>query len=181
MNAGKKIMVWAMVGAYLAIGSTSASALGFGKNKFEKEVEKEQGAVKLARETTQGDYSLITTEELKKLIDSGKDILLIDTMPYEDSYKKSHIPGAEQFLFPIPPMETWDTKETDGKTQDDYAALLGPDKDKTIVVYCGFVKCTRSHNGAMWARRLGYTDVLRHPGGIFAWKGAEYPTESAKK
>ncbi len=180
MKVSKKILVWAMVGAFLALGSTSVMALGFGKNKFEKEVEKEKGAVKLARETMQGDYGLITTEELKKLIDSGKEILVIDTMHYADMYKKILIPGAIQFLFPIPPMETWDTKETDGKTRDDYAALLGPDKDKTIVVYCGFVKCTRSHNGAMWARKLGYSNVHRHPGGIFAWKGAEYPTESAQ-
>ena len=176
----KKFLAWITVGAFLTLGATSAWALGFGKNKFEKEVEKEQGAVKLARETVQGDYGLITTEELKELIDSGKDILIIDTMPYEDSYKKNHIPGAKQFLFPIPTMETWDTKETGEKSQDDYTALLGPDKNKTIVVYCGFVKCTRSHNGAMWAKKLGYTKVLRHPGGIFSWKGAGYPTESVK-
>ncbi len=169
-----------MVGTFLTLGATSASALGFGQNKFEKEVEKEQGAVKLARETVQGDYGLITTEELKNLIDAKEDILVIDTMPYEDSYKKNHIPGAKQFLFPIPPMDSWDSKETDGKTQDDYAALLGTDKNKTIIVYCGFVKCTRSHNGALWARKLGYSKVLRHPGGIFAWKGAAYPTESVK-
>ncbi|MCI5148024.1 MAG: rhodanese-like domain-containing protein [Candidatus Electrothrix sp. MAN1_4] len=177
----KKLLIWTMVAATLTlIAASSASAFGFGANKFEKEVEKEQGAVKLARETVQGDYGLITTEELKKRIDSKQDILIIDTMPYENSYKKNHIPGAKQFLFPIPAMETWDSKETDGKSQDDYIALLGPDKNKTIVVYCGFVKCTRSHNGAMWARKLGYTKVLRHPGGIFAWKGAEYPTESVK-
>jgi thiosulfate/3-mercaptopyruvate sulfurtransferase len=36
------------------------------------------------------------------------------------------------------------------------------------------VKCTRSHNGAMWAAKLGYTNVFRHPGGIFAWKGAHF-------
>ncbi|MCI5161086.1 MAG: rhodanese-like domain-containing protein [Candidatus Electrothrix sp. AX5] len=176
----KKIFTWITVGAFLTLGATSASAFGFGKNKFEKEVEKEQGAVKLTRETVQGDYELITTEELKKLMDSNKDILIIDTMPYEDSYKKNHIPGAKHFLFPIPLMETWDTKETDGKSQDDYAALLGPDKNKTIVVYCGFVKCTRSHNGALWAKKMGYTKVLRHPGGIFAWMGAGYPTKSVK-
>ncbi|XOF33322.1 MAG: rhodanese-like domain-containing protein [Candidatus Electrothrix sp. YB6] len=180
MKTGRKIVLWAVVAALLTAGSNSALAFGFGKNKFKQEVEKEKGAVKLARETVQGDYGLITTEELKAFIDTGKDALIIDTMPYADSYQKNHIPGAKQFLFPIPPMETWDTKETDGKTKDDYAALIGPDKNKTIVVYCGFVKCTRSHNGAMWARKLGYTDVLRHPGGIFAWKGADYPTESAK-
>ncbi|MCI5132058.1 MAG: rhodanese-like domain-containing protein [Candidatus Electrothrix sp. EH2] len=176
----KQLFVWTMIGALLTLGADSASAFGFGKNKFEKEVEKEQEAVKLAREMVQGGYDLIKTAELKKRIDAGEDILIIDTMPYKDSYKKSHIPGAEQFLFPIPLMETRDSKETDGKSQDDYAALLGADKNRTIVVYCGFVKCTRSHNGALWAKKMGYSKVLRYPGGIFAWKGADYPTESAK-
>jgi rhodanese-related sulfurtransferase len=150
------------------------------KNKFEKEVEKEQEAVKLVREVQQGGYGVITAKELKDLIDSGKDILIIDTMPYDASYKKMHVPGAEQFLFPIPEMNAWDIQETDGKTIDDFKALLGPDMSKTIVIYCGFVKCTRSHNGAMWATKLGYKNVLRFPGGIFAWKGAEYPVEKAK-
>ncbi|MCI5128170.1 MAG: rhodanese-like domain-containing protein [Candidatus Electrothrix sp. AUS3] len=176
----KKLLVWTTVGALLTLSATSASAFGFGKNKFEKELEKEQGAVKLARETVQGGYDLITTAELKTLMDSEQDILIIDTMPYKDSYQKNHIPGAKQFLFPIPLMETWDSKETANKSQDDYVALLGPDKNKTVVVYCGFVKCTRSHNGALWAKKLGYSKVLRYPGGIFAWKGADYPTDSAK-
>jgi len=43
------------------------------------------------------------------------------------------------------------------------------------VIYCGFVKCTRRHNGVAWAKKLGYKNVYRYPGGIFAWKGAEYP------
>jgi rhodanese-related sulfurtransferase len=152
----------------------------FAKNKFEKEVEKEQAGVKLVREVQQGGYDVITAKELKDLIDSGKDILIIDTMPYDASYKKMHVPGAKQFLFPIPEMKAWDTQETDGKTIDDFKAFLGPDMSKTIVVYCGFVKCTRSHNGAMWAQKLGYKNVLRFPGGIFAWKGAKYPTEKIK-
>lgn len=156
------------------------SAFAFGTDKFKEEVVKEQGAVKLLREVQQGGYGIITTEELKGMIDAGKDVLIIDTMPYEDSYKKSHIPGAKQFLFPIPAMNEWDAKETDGKSVEDFKALLGPDLNRTIVIYCGFVKCTRSHNGAMWAKKLGYTNVLRHPGGIFAWKGAEYPVDSVK-
>ncbi len=147
------------------------------KDKFEKEVDKEQGAVKLVREVQQGGYDVIKTDELKKMIDDSKDILIIDTMPYEKSYRKNHIPGAKQFLFPIPEMKVWNTKETAGKTQDDFQTLLGADKDKTIVIYCGFVKCTRSHNGALWANKLGYKNILRYPGGIFAWKGAKYETE----
>ena len=180
MKNGRKSILLFLAGL-LAFGfSTSAFGFGLGANKFKQEAEKEKGAVKLVREVQRGGYDIITTEELKNLIDSGKDILVVDTMPFEDSYKKQHVPGAKQFLLPIPKMETWDTKETDGKTQDDFVSLLGLDKDKTIVIYCGFVKCTRSHNGAMWAKKLGYNNVLRHPGGIFAWKGAGYPTDSVK-
>lgn len=150
------------------------------KNKFEKEVEKEAGAVKLLREAQRGGYATVTTEELKNWIDTGKDMVVVDTMPYESSYKKGHIPGAKQFLFPIPIMQGWDPKETGGMTKNDFEALLGPDKDKTIVIYCGFVKCTRSHNGAAWAKKLGYKNVYRHPGGIFAWRGAKFKVESVK-
>lgn len=67
-----------------------------------------------------------------------------------------------------------------GKTEADYAALLGTDKNIPVVVYCGFVKCGRSDNGALWARKLGYTKVYRVPGGVFAWKGAKYPVDSVK-
>lgn len=180
MKIGVKGFLLVLSGLIAFMFSTSAFGLGFGDDKFEKEVEKETGAVKLVREVQRGGYDVISTEELKNLIDSGKDIVIVDTMPFEASYQKQHIPGAKQFLFPIPEMETWDSKETDGKTQEDFVALLGPDKEKTIIIYCGFVKCTRSHNGAMWAKKLGYKNVLRQPGGIFAWKGADYPTEKAE-
>jgi rhodanese-related sulfurtransferase len=164
--------------ALLIIGFSSPVTAGM--DMFEKEVEKEQGAVKLVREVIGGGYDVVTTDELKKLMDGGKDVLIIDTMPYEDSYKKNHVPGAKQFLFPIPEMKTWDAQETDGKTKEEFLALLGPDKDRIIVIYCGFVKCTRSHNGALWAKALGYKNVMRYPGGIFAWKGAGYETKQVK-
>jgi len=150
------------------------------KNQFEKEVDKEQDAVKLVREVQRGGYGVITTEELKNMMEENKTLLIIDTMPYEASYKKAHVPGAVQFLFPIPEMETWDISKTGSKTKADFTELLGPDKNKTIVIYCGFVKCTRSHNGAAWAKKLGYKNVYRYPGGIFAWKGAKYEVEEVK-
>lgn len=139
------------------------------------ELKLETSGVKLARETMRGGYKLVKTDELKSWIDQDKDMLIIDAMPYEASYKKNHIPGAKNFLFPIPEMN-----EMDAKTKADYLGLLGPDRDRPIVVYCGFVKCTRSHNGAMWAVKLGYTNVYRHPGGIKAWKQAGYATEEAE-
>lgn len=151
-----------------------------GSDKFAQELDKEKGAVKLVREIQRGGYDIITTEELKGLQDKGEEMVIIDTMPYEASYKKEHVPGAKQFLFPIPDMVEWDVKETDGKTKEQFIEMLGPDKDKLIVIYCGFVKCTRSHNGAAWAKKLGYTNVKRYSGGIFAWKGAKYPAASVK-
>jgi rhodanese-related sulfurtransferase len=150
------------------------------KNKFEAELDKETAAVKLVRDAQRGGYDLVTTAELKQWIDSGKPMVIVDTMPYADSYRKAHLPGALQFLFPIPDMDTWDTTATDGKSQADFATMLGTDKDKPIVIYCGFVMCTRSHNGAAWAVKLGYRNVYRYAGGIFAWKGADYPIEKVE-
>lgn len=162
------------------VAGMAAPAGAFLENKFGKEVKKEAGAVNLVREVQRGGYDVVTTEELKKWIDSGKEMLIVDTMPYEDSYKKQHVPGAVQFLFPIPDMKEWDSKETDGKSKEDFKKLLGDNKDRLIVIYCGFVKCTRSHNGATWAVKFGYQNVFRYPGGIFAWKGAKYPVAEVK-
>ncbi len=147
---------------------------------IKKEMDLEKKAVKLAREMDRGGYKLITTEELKTMSDSTPDLLVVDTMPYDDSFLKHHVPKAKQFLFPIEDMPEWDASKTDGKSPEDFAALLGPDKARPIVIYCGFVKCTRSHNGALWAVKLGYTNVKRHPGGIKAWEEAEYPIEKGE-
>ena len=164
----------------ILLAGQAAPAAPFFDNKFEKELQTETGAVKLVREVQRGGYDVVTTEELKKWIDFKKDMLVVDTMPYEDSYKKQHVPRAVQFLFPIPEMKQWDVKETGGKSQEDFIKLLGNDKGKLIVIYCGFVKCTRSHNGALWAVKLGYRNVYRYPGGIFAWRGANCPTDKVK-
>jgi rhodanese-related sulfurtransferase len=175
---GKSVLKMFLVGCLVA--GMAVPAGSFLDDKFEKEVEKEAGAVKLVREVQRGGYDVVTTEELKKWIDSGKDMLIVDTMPYEDSYKKQHVPGAVQFLFPIPDMKEWNTKETAGKTLEDFKKMLGDNKDRLTVIYCGFVKCTRSRNGAAWAVKLGFKNVYPYPGGIFAWKGAKYPAEEVK-
>jgi rhodanese-related sulfurtransferase len=169
-----------VVPALLCCALLSSPAFALFDSKFEAENIKESEAVKLTRDTQAGGYELLTAAELKKMIAEGKPIVLVDTMPYEASYKKEHIPGAKNFLFPVPRMSTWDSKETDGKTEADFVALLGADKDKPVVFYCGFVKCTRSDNAAAWARKLGYSHVYRFPGGLFSWKGADFPLEEAK-
>ncbi len=161
----------------LIVMASSGYAGLLGNNKYEKEVETEKSAVKLTREVLKGQYNLITTTELKGWLDEGKALILIDTMPLEASFNKAHIPSAMQFLFPIKDMGEWSVQETENRSMDEFKALLGSDKNIPIVVYCGFVKCTRSHNGAAWAKKLGYNNVYRYPGGIYAWQGAGYPTE----
>ena len=151
---------------------------GCGTNRFQQEVQTEEAAVKLANETVDGQYQLVTTAEVKKMLDAGDDLLLVDAMPAEDSYNKGHLAGAVNYVFPKEAMDGWNEDAMDGQTQEDYEQLLGQDKDRKIVVYCGFVKCARSHNAAVCARELGYTNVYRYPGGIHAWRGAGYGLET---
>ncbi|MGD0236288.1 MAG: rhodanese-like domain-containing protein [Syntrophorhabdales bacterium] len=140
-----------------------------------KELETEKVAVNFEKEVARGCYRVVTTPELKGWIDQKKEMLVVDTMPYEDSYKKQHIPAAVNFPLPVPEMA-----QMDEKTKADLEKLLGPDKDRLIVFYCGFTTCTRSHNGAMWALKLGYKNVYRQPGGIKAWDEAGYPVKNVK-
>ena len=122
---------------------------------------KEIIAINFAREIADGGYKPVTAEELKKWMDAKKDMLIIDTMPLEASYMKRHVPGAVAMEFPIPEM-----KKIDDKQKEAFLKLLGPNKDRLLVFYCGYTECTRSHNGAMWAVNLGYKNVYRFPGEI---------------
>ena len=60
-----------------------------------------------------------------------------------------------------------------------YKATELKDKNVMIVVYCGFTKCQRSHQGAMYLTSLGLKNVYRYAGGISAWVDANYPIEGA--
>ncbi len=80
-------------------------------------------------------YTVISAAELKKMQESGMEFSVVDTLPYS-RYKQEHIPGAKHFEFPNENMERWDKSKTDGKSWDDFAALLGKEKDKPVVFYC---------------------------------------------
>lgn len=166
--AGALVLV---AGIHLGTPATAA-AIDWGK----KELSNEQISVKVARETVKGGYELVLTDALKGWIDAKKPMLVVDTMPKKDSYDKQHIPGAVQFEFPVEEMNAMSADQ-----QAAYGKLLGEDKDRLIVVYCGFPKCGRSHNGAVWAKKLGYTGVVRYVGGIKAWDEADYPVAKAAK
>ncbi len=163
------VSVLVLISVFMVSGAANA-AWG------DKELETEKVAVTFYKEVVRGNYKVISTAELKGWIDQKKDILIVDTMPYDDSYKKQHIPGAVNFVLPIPEMT-----QMDEKTKAALEKMLGPNKDRLIVFYCGFTKCARSHNGAMWAVKLGYKNVYRQPGGIKGWDEAGYPVEKGNK
>jgi hypothetical protein len=97
-------------GPYLLL-VTAAFFTGCGTNRFQQELQTEEAAVKLANETVEGGYQLVTTAELKKMLDGGEDFLLVDAMPAEDSYDKGHISRAVNFPFPKELMDGWNDNE----------------------------------------------------------------------
>lgn len=148
------------------------AVLGCGTNQFQQELRTEEAAVKLTNETVAGGYHLMSTSDLKGLLDSEERFLLVDAMPAAASFDKGHIAGAVNFSFPKEAMDSWSDEVMEGRQKSEFETLLGEDKDRRIVMYCGFVKCARSHNAAVVARQLGYTNVYRYAGGIYAWRGA---------
>ena len=168
----QKVVLVVVVCLAISVSFVSSALAGLWGSS---EVETEKIAVTFAKEVARGGYQIMTAEDLKKMMDEKKDMLIVDTMPFEASFKKNHIPGAVNFDLPVPEMTTMDDA-----TKAKFEKLLGPNKERTLVFYCGFTKCTRSHNGAMWAVKLGYKNVYRQPGGIKAWVEAKYPVEQAK-
>jgi len=160
---------WAKTGIILCVFVFIGAGVVIAADKFEEEFNWEKISIGLCNQTEAGGYMLVGTEELKGWIDAKKDLLIIDTMPHEDSYKKEHIPGAKQFLFPIPEMRDWDARETAGKSEQNFLKMLGSDKNRLVVFYCGFAKCTRSHNGATWAVKNGLPSPQRY----FCLEGCE--------
>jgi thiosulfate/3-mercaptopyruvate sulfurtransferase len=99
MMRKNKLVILAVAAVMVLTFAMPAWAL-FG-SKFKDELEKEKGCFKLIGEMERGDYKLVSTAQLKKWMDEKKPMVIVDTMPYEASYKKNHVPGAVQFLFPI--------------------------------------------------------------------------------
>jgi rhodanese-related sulfurtransferase len=160
---------WMVFVALLSVFTVAACA-GVGTSPKGLETPIEQASMTLVNDVKNGGYQLIGGEALNKWLTEKKDLILIDTMPKEDFGKirikravNSPMPKAEKELTPY-----------DKKT---ILNVAGEDKDKTIVVYCGFTACRRSHWGAKILAEDGYKNVYRYPGGIIGWQEFNYPVE----
>ena len=77
-----------------------------------------------------GGYELITLQELQALIQSEKEMILLDVRPdYE--YREGHMPGAQNFEFHLGHRSGLAPEGAEA-----LKALLGEDRDRLIVTYC---------------------------------------------
>ena len=104
-----------------------------------------------------GNYASVSVDWVKKQIDSGADMVMVDSRPKRKKYDKGHIPGA----ISIPDSQF--AKMTDQLPQD---------KGEALVFYCGGFHCRLSHKSAKKAIDLGYTNVKVYAAGYPAWKAA---------
>jgi rhodanese-related sulfurtransferase len=80
-------------------------------------------------------YTVMPVLEMKKMLDSGTEILVVDTLSHS-AYTREHIPKAKNFEFPNETMDQWNKRKMGGKTQNDFMAFLGENKDKPVIFYC---------------------------------------------
>jgi rhodanese-related sulfurtransferase len=130
----------------------------------------ETAAIKFAEDVKTGGYKIVNTAELKKWIDEGKKIIIISSLPAAEDKDLGRLPSAVNSMLPRT------EKELTPADKDLLIKTAGVDKDKTIVIYCGFVACRRSHIGAKILVDEGFKDVYRYPAGITGWKEMGYPT-----
>ena len=97
----------------------------------------------------------MSVDWVKKQVDKGADLVLVDSRPKRKKYDKGHIPTA----ISIPTSQF-----------DKYKDQLPEDMSKALVFYCGGPKCRLSHKGAAKAIAMGYTNVKVFSGGYPAWK-----------
>lgn len=158
------VMILTLAGCSKAgTGPGTGAAKTVGTSPQGLEIPIEQAAIKFAQDVGANDYKVISTDELKKWMDEGKEITIVSALPAEDDKKLGTIDGAVNGAMPKT------EKELTQANEDDLLKAVGDDKDQTIVTYCGFVACRRSHIAATILAENGYENVYRYPGGITAW------------
>jgi rhodanese-related sulfurtransferase len=146
--------------------SGCAGTIGTSPKGLEAPIEK--ASLKLVSDIKDGGYKVVTTEELKKLLDDNKTITILSSLPVAEDKSFGSLPGA--LNAEMPKTE----KDLTPENKERLMKVAGDDKERTIVVYCGFVACRRSHIGAKMLVDNGYKNVYRYPAGISGWGEAGY-------
>lgn len=155
----------------LTVGAMLLAVIGcerVGTSPKGLEVPIEKAAFKFVADVKDGGYKIVGTEELKKWLDESKKVTIISALPVVDDKAFGTLPSSINGA--IPKTE----KELTQADKDNLLKAAGSDKENTIVIYCGFLACRRSHIGAKILVENGFQNVYRYPGGITAWKEMGY-------
>jgi rhodanese-related sulfurtransferase len=112
-----------------------------------------------AEEAQKNGYAVISTEDLKKLLDDGTAITVVDARNPEE-YQEVHIKGAISI-----PVKQWDK----------YSGQLPADKSARIIFYCNGIKCGKSKKAAARAIESGYSNVSIYAEGMPVWEEKGMP------
>jgi thiosulfate/3-mercaptopyruvate sulfurtransferase len=162
-----KIFTYVAVCAILSLAFVGCASHGTSPKGLEIPIEK--AAFKFTTDVKDGGYKIVSTEELKKWLDEGKKVAIISSLPADEDKQFGTLPSAVNGAMPKT------EKELTQADTDNLLKAAGSDKEKTIVVYCGFVACRRSHIGAKILFENGFQNVYRYPGGITAWQEMGFP------
>ncbi|MTI80233.1 MAG: rhodanese-like domain-containing protein [Firmicutes bacterium] len=94
-------------------------------------------------------YKDITAEQLKEMMDSEEDVMLVDVRTSEE-YISGHIAGS--VLHPVEDISDW-AKELD--------------QEQAVILICR--SGNRSSSAAQYLTEHGFTNVMNLVGGISAW------------
>ena len=113
-----------------------------------------------ANNKQQSRYPLVTSEELKKLIDAKatQDFVIVDTQPAE-YFAEAHIPGAVSLPY-----------------TDRIKTPVNLPRNKTLLLYCPCEHEEESTEMATKLEKLGYTKLKLLQGGLPRWQELKYPT-----
>ncbi len=156
----------AAIAALFAAGHASAAP---GTSPKGLEVPIEKALIQFTTDVKSGGYKIVTTDELKKWLDEGKKMTIISSLPESDDKQLGTLPSAVNGFMPK------NEKEVTRSDKENLLKAAGSDKGKTMVVYCGFVSCRRSHIAAKILVENGFQNVYRYPAGIIGWKETGYP------
>lgn len=105
-------------------------------------------------------YKVVTSEEVKEMIDWNEPRLVVIDARTPDEYQEVHIKTAVNI--PLPDLEK------------NPALLIWP-KDAKLVFYCNGFKCGKSPKSARLAATLGYRDLYVMSEGLPVWEEKGLP------
>jgi|SRR3989344_681928 len=109
----------------------------------------------------------ITLEELRKLLQSDEDFVLVNPLNREN-FEEGYISKSIHIS-----VHSGDFEEK--------VKTIIPNKKRKIIVYCRHSKCETSDEAYEKLIRMDYSNVYIYGGGLKEWSDSDYPLVSIKQ